>query len=67
MKVKVEKVNIGVYEYDSIVVNMDNKKTEIVFKKECNVSKYDGKEIELINDNGIYKIKPFSVAAKKND
>ena len=50
-----------------LVVNMDNKKTEIVFKKECNVSKYDGKEIELINDNGIYKIKPFSVAAKKND
>ena len=65
MKVKVEKVVVGVYEYDSIFVKIDNKFTEIVFKKEDKVSQYEGKEIELVNDKGIYKIKP--VSAKKND
>ena len=34
MKVKVEKVIIGTYEYDSIVVSINNVSTEIVFKKE---------------------------------
>ena len=65
MKVKVEKVVVGVYEYDSIFVKIDNKFTEIVFKKEDKVSQYEGKEIELVNDKGIYKIKP--AFAKKND
>ena len=46
MKTKIEKVNIGIYEYDSIVVNIDNKKTEVVFNKTENVSQYEGKEIE---------------------
>ena len=66
MKVKVEKVNIGLYEYDSIVVKIDNKKTEIVFKKEDNISQYEGKEIDLICEKGVYKIKPF-VVNQKND
>lgn len=60
MKVKVEKVNIGMYEYDSVVVNMDNKKMEIVFKKTDNVVQYDGKEIDIVNENGLYKIKSVS-------
>lgn len=67
MKVKVEKVNVGIYDYDSIVVNIDNKKTEVVFLKKDNVSQYNGKEIDLVNENGIYKIKPLSVTVKKSD
>ena len=66
MRVKVEKVVIGSYEYDSIFVKIDGKLTEIVFKKEDKVSQYEGKEIELVNDKGIYKIKPI-IASKKND
>ena len=65
MKVKVEKVVVGVYEYDSILVKIDGKDTEIVFKKEDKVSQYEGKEIELVNDKGVYKIKP--AFTKKND
>ena len=65
MKVKVEKVVVGIYEYDSIFVKIDGKEKEIVFKKEDKVSQYEGKEIELVNDKGVYKIKP--AFAKKND
>ena len=66
MRVKVEKAVVGVYDYDSIFVKIDNKLTEIVFKKEDKISQYEGKEIELVNDKGIYKIKPV-VPSKKND
>lgn len=57
MKVKVKKVVVGKYDYDSILVNIDNEDVEIVFNKEDKVSRYEGKEIELINDKGAYKIK----------
>lgn len=67
MKVKVEKANVGIYDYDSIVVNIENKKTEIVFKKEDKVSQYEGKEVELVNEKGVYKIKPVTISAKKNN
>lgn len=67
MKVKIEKVNIGLYEYDSIIAKIDNKKTEIVFKKEDKVSQYEGEEVELVNEKGIYKIKPITVSTKKNN
>ena len=66
MKVKVEKVVVGIYEYDSIFVKIDNKLTEIVFRKEDKVSQYEGKEVELIDANGIYKVKP-AIVSKKND
>ena len=66
MKVKVEKVAIGVYDYDSIFVKIDNKLTEIIFRKEDKASQYEGKEIELVNDKGVYKIKPI-IVSKKND
>ena len=66
MKVKVEKVIVGIYDYDSIFVKIDGKLTEIVFRKEVKVSQYEGKEVELVNDKGVYKIKPFD-ANKKND
>lgn len=68
MKVKVEKVNIGIYDYDSIVVNIENKKTEIVFSKKDNVSQYEGKEVELVTENNLYKIKSVTTpTTKKND
>ena len=37
----------GIEWYDSIVVNIEGKKTEIVFRKEDKVSQYDGKEVEF--------------------
>lgn len=67
MKTKIEKVNVGIYEYDSIIVNIDNKKTEVVFNKTENVSQYEGKEIDLVNEKGIYKIKPVVIQKKNND
>lgn len=69
MKVKIEKVNIGLYEYDSIVVKIDNNRTEIVFRKEDKISQYkEGKEVDLVKENGIYKIKPTtSTSVNKND
>ena len=65
MKVKVEKVTVGNYEYDSILVTLEGKKTEIVFKKDVNLAQYEGKEIELTNEKGIYQIK--LATTKKND
>lgn len=67
MKVKVEKVTVGNYEYDSIFVTLEGKKTEIVFKKNVNLAQYEGKEIELTNEKGVYQIKLVTSAAKKND
>lgn len=65
MKAKVEKVNIGVYDYDSIVINIENKKTEIVFSKKDNVSQYEGKEVELVKENNMYSIKSISNSTVK--
>lgn len=65
MKVKVEKVNIGIYDYDSIVVNIENKKTEIVFSKKDSVSQYERKEVELVNEKGVYEIKPITASTKE--
>lgn len=65
MKVKVEKVNVGIYDYDSIVVNIENKKTEIVFSKKDSVSQYEGKEVELVNEKGVYEIKPITASTKE--
>lgn len=67
MKVKVEKANVGIYDYDSIVVNIENKKTEIIFSKKDNVSQYEGKEIELVTENNLYKIKSVITSAKKKN
>lgn len=67
MKVKVEKANVGIYDYDSIVVNIEGKKTEIVFRKEDKVSQYEGKEIELVTENNLYKIKSVITSAKKKN
>ena len=66
MKIKVNDVVIGAYEYDSIITNIDGKKTEIVFNKVENVGQYRGKEVELVCEKGVYKIKPTG-SAKKND
>lgn len=60
MKVKVEKVAVGLYDYDSIFVKIEGKDTEIVFGKSEKVSQYDGREVELMCDKGIYKIKPIT-------
>lgn len=66
MRTKVKDVIIGAYEYDSILTDIDGKQIEIVFNKKENVSQYKGKEIELAEDKGFYKIKPIN-NAKKND
>ena len=67
MKVKVEKANVGIYDYDPIVVNIENKQTEIIFSKKDNVSQYEGKEIELVTENNLYKIKSVITSAKKKN
>lgn len=66
MRVKIKDTVIGIYEYDSIVVDIEGKTTEIVFNKKDNVSQYKGKEVELVNDKGVYTIKHFN-NSKKND
>lgn len=65
MKVKVEKVINGKYEYDSIITKIDNQTTEIVFSKKDNVSQYEGKEVELVKDNNMYSIKSISNSTVK--
>jgi len=57
MKVKVESVNVGNFEYDSIIVTLNDEKTEIVFNKKDNVLKYEGKMVELEKNNGTYTVK----------
>lgn len=59
-KVKVLDVIIGKFDYDSIIVQVDNVKTEICFNKEVNISEYKGKYIYLTKENGKYKITPFA-------
>lgn len=59
-KVKVLDVIIGKFDYDSIIVQVDNVKTEICFNKEVNISEYKGKYIYLTKENGKYKITPFT-------
>lgn len=64
MKTKIEKVNIGIYDYDSIVTTINGKKTEIVFNKNDNVKQYEEKTVELVNTDGKYTIKPIKEAVK---
>lgn len=54
--VKIEKINIGLYETDSVVVNVDNVKTEICFSKKDNISQYQNKEVWLTYKGGKYII-----------
>lgn len=56
MKVKVESVAIGNYEVDSILAVINGVETQICFPKDKNVTKYIGKEIELIKKDGLYTI-----------
>lgn len=67
MKVKVEKVIIGIYDYDSIIVKLDRGVTEIVFPKSDNVKQYENKTVELINTNGNYVIKSSTVTGNKKN
>lgn len=66
MKVKVEKVTIGKFDYDSILVMADHLPLEIVFKKSDNVARYDGKVVELTVENGIYKISAARDVVKRS-
>lgn len=58
-KVKVITTTIGKYECDSITVELDGVKTEICFDKKDEVSKYEGKEVYLTKDNGLFIITPI--------
>lgn len=62
MKVKIEKVVEGTYGYDSIIVTIDKMKTDIVFDAKYNVKQYEGKYIDLSNDDGIFKIKEIKTS-----
>jgi hypothetical protein len=56
MKVKIENIVIGNFDVDSITVNINNVETQICFSKDIDVSKYNGKDVELIKKDGIYTI-----------
>lgn len=57
-KVKVIGISIGKYDCDSITVELDKIKTEICFDKKDKVSQYEGKEIYLSKDKGLFVITP---------
>lgn len=59
-KIKVIATTIGRYDCDSITVELDGVKIEICFDKNDEVSKYEGKEIYLSNDKGVYTITPVT-------
>lgn len=71
VKVKIDEVVVGDYNYDSIIVKLNNKTTEIVFNKEDNVNQYKGKNVELIETEGIYEIRSLEATSttlkKKNN
>lgn len=62
MKVKIEKVVEGTYGYDSIIVTIDKMNTDIVFDAKHNVKRYEGKYVDLSNENGIFKIKEIKAS-----
>jgi len=62
VKVKIEKVVEGTYGYDSIIVTIDKMKTDIVFDAKHKVKQYEGKYVDLSNENGIFKIKEIKVS-----
>jgi len=57
MKLKVKDVIIGNYGYDSIKVVIDKKEIEICFPKSCDLLQYKGGYVELVDEDGCYKIK----------
>lgn len=65
MKVKIESVNTGSFDYDSVLVTIDKNKTEIVFDKKDDVKKYEGKFIDLVEENGVYKINELKPSEAK--
>lgn len=56
IKTKVISSDIGNFEVDSITVNLDNNITSICFDKNENITQYDGHNIYLINNDGIYTV-----------
>lgn len=61
MKAKVEKVIIGIYDYDSAVLKQaDGRHVELVFNKSKNIKTFDGKEVEIIKAGNELEIKEVS-------
>ena len=55
IRVKIEKVDIGKFDVDSIPVKTKDNYTQYCFSKELNVSQYLNKEVYLYsNSNGNY-------------
>ena len=66
IKTKVQEINIGKYDVDSIVVNVDNQIIEICFNKNENIAEYLDKEIVLIEKQGLYSIEKKNESFNKN-
>jgi hypothetical protein len=60
IKTKVVSSEIGKFDVDSIAIDIDGEITSICFDKSDNVTKYDGKDIYIINDNGVFSIEPYT-------
>ncbi|MFT4107150.1 MAG: hypothetical protein QM657_15455 [Lacrimispora sp.] len=65
MKVRIEKVIEGTYGYDSIIITEGKDVTDIVFDKKDNVKRYKGKLVDLVKENGIYKIVEIKTSENK--
>lgn len=59
IKTKVISSEVGKFEVDSIAVKVDGAIISICFEKDCNITQYDGKDIYLINNDGVYTVEPY--------
>ena len=67
IRAKVQNVNIGKYDVDSIVTTIEGKTIEICFEKKYEVLKYLGNDVILSVNDGKYSIEPHinEIKAKK--
>lgn len=63
-KVKVISGEVGKFDVDSITVELNSNITSICFDKKDDVTKYVGRYIYLINDNGTYTVEPVESTKK---
>lgn len=59
IKAKVISSEIGKFDVDSITIKLEDKITSICFDKSKNIAQFDGRDIYLINNNGVYNIELF--------
>ena len=56
IKTKIETIEVGKFDVDSIVIKNDDKDIEICFDKKLNITQYIGKEVIIKNEDGVFTI-----------